>query len=375
MTITENWRARAAQLADAIEHAGVPRSAAWRGAVTAVPRHALVPEFYEQHRGQWHKVSGDREPNRLLDAAYSPKTLVTQVTDRQPTSSSTTPTLMLHWLDVQDGHKVLEVGIGTGYNAALLSARLGDEHVFSVDVEPELVELARRRLAEIGYQPTLKTGNGAKGLPEHAQFDRIIATCSVPRIPTAWFEQLRPGGLLLADVKVGQNAGNLVLLRSFPDRLEGHFVDRWGGFMSLRHRSAATETNSRPRRSPGDVRESTTTITGTPWFDDLIPWFLVHLEGAVHGGATFGLDVAPSHGEPTMTNLVDIDGSWCEVDLNSDTRRVRQGGDRNLWESIEAAYAKWAALGHPQWERFGLTVSASEQPVWIDQPAKVIGTL
>lgn len=369
MTTTEGWSTHAAQLTDAIEQAGAPLSAQWRAAVTAVPRHALVPEFYEQHKGEWHEVSGDQE--RLLDAAYSLKTLVTHITAGHATSSSTTPTLMLRmlrWLDVQDGHKVLEVGTGTGYNVALLSARLGDEHVFSVDVEPELVELARQRLAEIGYRPTLKAVNGAEGLTEHAPFDRIIATCSVPRIPPAWFEQLRPGGLLLADLKVGMNAGNLVLLRRLPDRLEGHFVDRWGGFMSLRHQPAATEPRSRPCRSPGDVRERTTTIKGTPWFDDLIPWFLVHLNGAVHAAATVGLDVDPSSG-PSMTNLVDADGSWCEVDLNAETRRVRQGGGRNLWDSIEAAYAKWAELGHPGWERFGLTATPDTQTVWVDDPS------
>ncbi|MDA3624238.1 methyltransferase domain-containing protein [Saccharopolyspora sp. WRP15-2] len=370
-TTSEDWTARAAALADDIEKAGVPLSAEWRAAVGAVPRHVLVPEFYEQQGNQWRKVSRRQQ---LLEATYSLKTLVTHVTDGQPTSSSTTPTLMLRmldWLDVHDGHDVLEIGTGTGYNAALLSARLGDAHVFSVDVEPELVELARQRLAETGYKPTLRAMNGADGMPDHAPFDRIIATCSVPHIPLTWFEQLRTYGLLLADLKLGMNAGNLVLLRRLPDRLEGRFVNRWGSFMSLRPEPAATlDPPAQQERSAGEVRERTTLIEGTPWFDDLVPWFMLHLDGTVQAGATFGVTMDSTLGRPDGTHLVDVDGSWCEVDLRVDgkPRRVRQGGDRNLWDAVENAYTAWAGLRHPGWERLGLTVTADHQTVWVDEP-------
>ena len=64
------------------------------------------------------------------------------------------------------------------------SHRLGAVNVFSVDLEPDLIELARARLGDLGYHPTLVAGDGAAGLAEHAPFDRIIATCSVPVIPT-----------------------------------------------------------------------------------------------------------------------------------------------------------------------------------------------
>jgi protein-L-isoaspartate O-methyltransferase len=88
-----------------------------------------------------------------------------------PVSSSTKPDLMLRMLetlDVRDGHRVLEIGTGTGYNAALLSHRVGDHNVYSVDVDAELVRLARERLAGAGYRPTLAAIDGEGGLPEHA---------------------------------------------------------------------------------------------------------------------------------------------------------------------------------------------------------------
>jgi len=90
---------------------------------------------------------------------------------------------MLEALDIADGQRVLEIGTGTGYNAALLSHRLGDHFVHSVDIDPQRVEQARERITRLGYQPTLGTVDGAGGWPAHAPYDGIIATCSVPAIP------------------------------------------------------------------------------------------------------------------------------------------------------------------------------------------------
>jgi protein-L-isoaspartate O-methyltransferase len=72
---------------------------------------------------------------------------------------------------------LLEIGTGTGYNAALLCHRLGAESVFSVDIGAGLVAAARERLAALGYAPTLVAADGRLGLPGHGPFDRIIATC------------------------------------------------------------------------------------------------------------------------------------------------------------------------------------------------------
>lgn len=165
--------------------------------------------------------------------------LVTEVdAEGAAVSSSTKPDLMvrmLETLDVHDGHRVLEIGTGTGYNAALLAHRLGDERVFSVDVGSDLVAAARRRLAAIGRRPQLAARDGIEGWPEHALYDRIIATCSAPRVPWPWAQQLTPGGKVLADLKVGIGAGNLVLLDRYDDRLEGRFTGRWAAFMGMRH--------------------------------------------------------------------------------------------------------------------------------------------
>ena len=98
---------------------------------------------------------------------------------------------MLEALEVTDGCRVLEIGTGSGYNAALLCERLGSEHVTSVHIDPDLVALARERLAANGYTPTL-AADGADGYPRSALYDRIIATCSVPAIPRRGWHRPHP---------------------------------------------------------------------------------------------------------------------------------------------------------------------------------------
>jgi protein-L-isoaspartate O-methyltransferase len=279
-------------------------------------------------------------------------------------------TRMLEALDVRDGDRVLEIGTGTGYNAALLAHRLGDAHVFSVDVEPDLVELARQRLARIGYQPTLVIADGAAGLAEYAPFDRIIATCAIPAIPWAWVEQTSLGGIILADLKTARGAGSLVRLTRYPDRAEGHFDPTYAAFMDLRHHPAAhTPQRPRPRRDPTSPLEQRTTTLNprTPW-KSLVVWFLASFD--------LGPDIALGYGRPdenrnpTVTSITLGDGSWAEVTLTGDhgTHHVREAGPRRVWQIIENAHTLWSTLGEPSWERFGLTVTPNQQRVWLDTP-------
>jgi len=196
---------RLAALADELHTSGDLRSEVWREVFARTWRHTFVPRFYVQDdpqdwRAPWRVIDGAQPDDRAewLDGVYRNETLITALRN-QPvpeelgggtvqviTSSSTLPGLMvsmLDTLDVQDDHQVLE--IGTGYNAALLAGRVGEGNVTSVDIEPALVDAARRRLAVHGFHPYLRAHNGERGVPERAPFDRIIATCGVPRVPYA----------------------------------------------------------------------------------------------------------------------------------------------------------------------------------------------
>lgn len=170
MTTVDGWTERAAALRDELVAAGKLISPEWQSALLAVPRHEFVPEFYEKSLDSagWELVSGSSDSTRARwwNGVWANTSLVTQLGEigragRQvttgPTSSSSAPSLMtrmLEALDIRDGHRVLEIGTGTGYNAALMSHRLGDQNVFSVDVDAGLVDSARDRLAVRGYRPT-----------------------------------------------------------------------------------------------------------------------------------------------------------------------------------------------------------------------------
>ena len=113
-------------------------------------------------------------------------------------------------LDVAPGHKVLEVGTGSGYQAAIL-AHLA-KTVFSIERYRTLAETARARLAELGIaNVTVLVGDGAEGAPDYAPFDRIIVTAATPEIPSALLEQLTTGGILIAPI--GPRDGVQILMR------------------------------------------------------------------------------------------------------------------------------------------------------------------
>lgn len=378
-----HWTDRAAALADELVARGKLSSPEWIAAICAVPRHALVPVFYEQDPATGDWLTRDGTDPAGHDRIYANRALFTKIGDATGSwgsglvglSSTSTPglmTRMLEALDIHDRHRVLEIGTGTGYNAALLAHRLGDTQVFSVDIEHELIDLARTRLAAIGYRPTLVATDGAHGLPDHAPYDRVIATCSIPAIPRAWVAQTRVGGLILADVKLSVHAGNLVMLHRHPDRAEGRFDRTWAGFMALHHTGAETTGSPPGNASPARDRAAATRRTSDleqlrPW-DNLVAWFLAQLSVPTEIG--YGHTIDEQTGRPGNVLLTSGDGSWCEVGERTEgrIRQVWEAGPIPLWRAVENAYRLWDKLGRPGWDRFGLTATADQQWIWLDTP-------
>ena len=159
-------------------------------ALREVPRHAFVPP--EQAGEAWDNV---------------PLPIGCGQTISQPLVVAR----MCELLELRGDERVLDVGTGSGYHAALLS-RLAAE-VFSVELHPELSERAARCLAAAGIaNVTLAVGDGSRGLPETAPYDAInVAAAAAGEIPPALVEQLAPGGRLVAPVEDGDQ--RLVLLR------------------------------------------------------------------------------------------------------------------------------------------------------------------
>ncbi|MGH3797269.1 MAG: ATP-grasp peptide maturase system methyltransferase [Pseudonocardiaceae bacterium] len=369
---------RLRELAERFTADGILRTPQWREAFQRTWRHPYVPSFYPKLDGPCLLSIDPQRREDWLAAVYSDQTLITKVVQvpmspaLRPgtypvyTSSSTMPSLvlrMLEALDVHDGHRVLEIGTGTGYNAALLCERLGSEHVTSVDIDPELIELAAERLAANGYTPTLAVVDGAGGYPPGAPYNRIIATCGVRAIPPAWLAQAAPGAVILADVH-GPIGGTLARLTVNPDGVAtGRFLPDWAGFMWLRHTPGVPAPP--PQRWLDDEPvESVSAVDPTLVSSDGLFAFVAqwHLPDVTWGPAT-------EDGEAAI-HLWAPDGSRASIRTTPahGAFRVSQVGPRRLWDRVEQAHAFWHRAGRPRYDRFGITVTATGQYVWYDHP-------
>jgi protein-L-isoaspartate(D-aspartate) O-methyltransferase len=165
------------------------RGALVADALRSVPRHLFLPGL---------------PPEQV----YSDEALVTKRdADGLPRSSSSQPGLMASMLDelaLAPGHRVLEIGAGTGYNAALIRHIVGPSGaVVSIDIDLDTVEEAREHLAAAGYPDvTVLCRDGAEGAPEYAPFDRLIATVGLSDLSPAWMTQLGPAGRMVVPVEL-----------------------------------------------------------------------------------------------------------------------------------------------------------------------------
>ncbi len=179
---------------------GYVKSGAVEEALGRVPRHLFIP--WRKPEDAYRGTEG-----AIVDPETTPETCSTV---SQPIAVA----MMLEGFDVKPGMQVLEIGAGSGYNAALL-AHLAGEHgkVVTVDLEDFLVEKARRQLATVGFgQVEVVCGDGALGYPPGAPYDRIVATVGLPEIPPAWLEQLAPGGKIAVPLHIGGEPRDHVLV-------------------------------------------------------------------------------------------------------------------------------------------------------------------
>ena len=172
-----------------------------------------------------------REP-RVLDAMlrvprhlFVPESVRTRAYDDSPLPIGYDQTIsqpyivafMTQALDVQSNHRVLEIGTGSGYQAAVLS--LLADRVYTIEIVAPLAARARGTLADLGYRNVeVRTGNGYLGWPEHAPYDRIMVTAAPDEVPSALVQQLKIGGLMA--IPVGTVTQQLRILRRTSTAME-----------------------------------------------------------------------------------------------------------------------------------------------------------
>ncbi|MFE0268553.1 methyltransferase domain-containing protein [Nocardiopsis alba] len=355
----------AARLARDLAEKGAIRSPEWRRVFARVPRHLFVSSFVV--RTPEGTVAYDEQTPGWLETIYSDATLITRFSaEGLAVSSSTEPSLMalmLEHLRLQDGMKVLEVGTGTGYNAALLSERLGSALVTSIDVDGVLVERARGALEAAGYRPGLAAVDGARGYPNNAPYQRILATCGLGRVPVSWLDQLDEGGLVLANVGLG-----MALLRKGADgHARGRFLPEAAGFMRLRSSfTPGVPTVSEVLSVTGGEAERVRVVEKVPGLEDhASSEFLLSLL------LPYGLRVVQHRQEGQVHGVLDgASGSWMRVEVDHQGQvTVGERGDRHLWEAYAALLSGWEEAGRPEIGRYGLTIAPDgEHHLWLDHP-------
>ncbi|MFJ9635493.1 ATP-grasp peptide maturase system methyltransferase [Streptomyces sp. NPDC101178] len=369
MSISAQLRAA---LANVLAEGGTLTDPAWRGAAEAVPRQLFVGSYFAQvpdsfttryrpvHRGE----------DGWLDGVYTDETLITQLDGRtraddidggstvvgSATSSSTLPSLVLRmWqqLEVEPGHRVLEVGTGTGYSTALGAHRLGDDRLTSVEYDPVVGQAAASALKAAGYAPRLIVGDRLRGDPDGGGYDRLIATCSVRYVPMAWLHQVKPGGKILVTLSGWSYASGLALLTVIgPGTATGRFLPGYTSFMIAR-------PHDRPPRPtlallPGEERPSLIdpAVIGT-WTGSWVAQLAAPAAERMGVGPEQVLwDVSTGSQARTTPGP---GGGWTVV----------QRDPVRLWDRVETAIRHWQAAGEPHQEGFGVTVSAAGQRVRI----------
>ncbi|MGX7823553.1 methyltransferase, FxLD system [Actinokineospora sp. 24-640] len=201
-------------MVDNIKQAGYARSRAVEAVMRTVPRHEFVPEA------------------TVADAYADIAVITKRAADGSALSCASVPTvvaMMLDQLDVHPGHNILEIGAGTGYNAALLAELTGPNgRVTTVDIDDEVTAGARRGLDATGnHHVQVITRDGALGAPENGLYDRIIITVGAWDLPAAWCEQLVPGGRLVVPLRWRGQTRSVAFVRD-GDRLISDRIDLCG---------------------------------------------------------------------------------------------------------------------------------------------------
>jgi len=194
-------------------------------------RAALVQEIADDAHGTADYTDRARFDQRVMDAMgkvprhrFVPPEMLAMAYENRPLpigygqtiSQPYIVALMTELLDPKPGHKVLEVGTGSAYQAAVLAELV--DHVYSIEIVASLARQAKERLAALGYaNVTVREGDGYYGWKEHAPFDGIVVTAAAASVPPPLVQQLKPGGRMLIPVGAPFLAQNLVLVEKTRD--------------------------------------------------------------------------------------------------------------------------------------------------------------
>lgn len=315
----------------------------------AVPRHRFVREF------TGHAAGADRERARLehfvvdasapssaaLAALYDPRqALGLRSTAGRVTSTISAPDLlasMLELLSLHDGLRVLEIGTGSGYFAALLADLCGPAgQVTTLDIDPSLIEEARDSLRAAGFADVdVRCVDGAEGAPDRGPFDRIVASVSCADLSPRWVEQLAPGGYALLPMRHG-TVDPLLRVESEGGRIAARAVGR-SSFVAIQGiQAGATPWSAAGARAPLDL----------PTRERLPPDVREGLAGLDVMAAGFFIAVADRRAA-RMLALADGAGSGAAIRPNRGEVAFAGPSGGELRDDVLGHLRRWIELGRP----------------------------
>lgn len=357
------WRVLADAMVGSIKGDGYLHSPLLELAFRETPRHVFVPEFLrlKQNTEGLTTADGivDADDPAWLPTVYTNEALVTQVkpiagqTDATAfTCSSSAPALMadmIEELGIERGMHVLEIGTGTGYNAAILCHLLGDLAVTTIDIDPELTAQARERLASLGYRPSFEATDDT--------YDRILATHAVADIPSDWIRWAKPGAVVLADLRAPANNTIGAWVKLVVDQVGtaavGTLMDPRGYFMSARKvpelayaGEPAPELPEEAHRQRAERTERRRTSLAVDVLD--APDFVLFLWRTAPG-LTFAT---------TPDGTASLNGPHAESWAYVTDSNVYHGGAEDLWVLVEETHRIWEGAGRPPKESWTVSVDS-----------------
>jgi protein-L-isoaspartate O-methyltransferase len=355
-------------------------------ALRTVPRESFLPAqiwVQETEEGPYEAIDRATEPQRWMQDVYTGNhAIVTQFDDGatswpdrgwRPSCSASQPSVvagMLEVLDIEPGMRVLEIGTGTGYNAALLAELTGPQgHVLTTEVDDALARTARQNLAAAGYRDRVEvlTADGATIMTAVGTVDRVIATAAVQlgHLPYAWVAQTRPGGIILAPVRAELASGPLVRLRVDAHGVaRGQAVPMRVGFMELRAQRTPGASWSTLRWDDPALEASRTDVDPfTALLSEAPRWAIA----VSVPSCRYDLEKRTDERGHGVAWLLDpITRSWASVvptTPRSDHYLTRQSGPRRLWDEAATAYHWWDQQGQPPIEAWQWTVAPHHQQI------------
>ncbi|GLV61189.1 hypothetical protein KDH_80050 [Dictyobacter sp. S3.2.2.5] len=308
-----------------------------------VPRHAFVPVFFDRvspNAREWRMASSDQA--EWLHKVYTNQPLTISIDpEGYPDSSSSHPGLMARMLQsvhLRPGSRVLEIGTGTGYNAALVASLVGAANVVTIDINAALLDAARTRIERIvGSGVRVLHADGRNLLANLGLFDALIVTGAHERLEPSWINALAPGGRIVFNWAQGL-IKVMLEAEKVGDSLVGRVCEYGGEFMFLH----AGDGVKRPLLPCIPLELVETTAFQSQLFDD--PDFRFFLQ--IH---------LPTLGYSLWRKAT---GAKVYVVEERETHRMLQffpekiRGNRSLWKEIQMLYTQFDDLAHPKHTAF-----------------------